>query len=162
SALEQSEINKISLGKRPPGDSKRATFLTPDEYVVERLRDQVDFFVKKTRRLSSQLSLMQLMVYVAGGAGTLLAAYKFGSWVALTTAIVTGIATKLQADQVETSLVQYNQALVNLKNIETWWDSLSGWEKSRSNNIDLLVTQTEKAMEAETAGWVQQMQASLD
>ncbi|HEX2611922.1 MAG TPA: SLATT domain-containing protein, partial [Gemmatimonadales bacterium] len=83
-------------------------------------------------------------------------------WVALTTAVVTALATRLQADQVETSLVQYNQALASLQNIESWWEALSGWEKNRRNNIDLLVEQVERVLESETAGWVQQMQSALD
>jgi hypothetical protein len=39
---------------------------------------------------------------------------------------------------------------------------LTSWEKTRRKNIDLLVDQTEKALERETAGWVQQMQSTLD
>jgi hypothetical protein len=162
SALEQSAVNKGNLDQQPPGDPQRATFIGPDEYVQARLRDQANYFVDKTRRLSKQLTLMQLLIYVVGGLGTFLAAIKMDVWVALSTALVTALTTKLQADQVETSLVQYNQALVSLKNIETWWTGLSSWEKKRRSNIDLLVDQTEKALESETAGWVQQMQSSLD
>jgi hypothetical protein len=162
SALEQSAVNKASLVQQRPGDPQRATFLAPDEYVQARLRDQVNYFVVKTRRLAKQLTLMQLLIYVVGGLGTFLAAINRDVWVALTTALVTALSTKLQADQVETSIVQYNQALVSLKNIETWWTALSSWEKSRRNNIDLLVDQTEKTLESETAGWVQQMQSALD
>ena len=105
---------------------------------------------------------MQILIYTVGGSGTLLAAIKLEIWVALSTAVVTALTTKLQADQVETTLVQYNQALASLKNIEVWWMALSSWEKSRRNNIDLLVDQTEKVLEAETAGWVHQMQSALD
>jgi SMODS and SLOG-associating 2TM effector domain 1/SLOG in TRPM, prokaryote/Protein of unknown function (DUF4231) len=161
-ALEQSEVNKIGLTQQPSGDPKRANFLAPEEYVEERLQDQIKYFTGKTRRLSDQLISMQLLIYIVGGTGTFLAAIKLDVWVALTTAIVTALATKLQADQVETSLVQYNQALVGLKNIITWWDGLSAWEKKRPNNIDVLVDQTEKALESEMAGWVQQMQSALD
>jgi hypothetical protein len=101
-------------------------------------------------------------IYIVGGAGTFLAAIKLDIWVALTTAAVTALTTKLQGDQVEATLVQYNQARAGLKNIEAWWKALSPWEKGRRNNIDLLVDQTEKALESETAGWVQQMQSALD
>ncbi len=162
SALEQSEVNKASLVQQPPGNQTRATFLAPEEYIQARLRDQAGYFVKKTRSLSKQLTSMQLFIYIVGGVGTFLAAIKLDVWVALTTAIVTALTTKLQTDQVETSLVQYNQALVSLKNIETWWKALSRWEKSRRTNIDLLVDQTENTLASETAGWVQQMQSALD
>jgi hypothetical protein len=80
----------------------------------------------------------------------------------MATAIVTAFTTKLQADQTETSLIQYNQTLAALRNIEAWWKALSPWEKTRPANRDLLVDQTEQTMETETAGWVQQMQSALD
>jgi hypothetical protein len=162
SALEQSEVNKASLVEQPPGDPKRATFLSPDEYVQARLGDQMHYFSGKIRRLSRQLTLTQLLIYAVGGGGTFLAAMHRDVWVALTTAVVTALSTKLQADQVETSLVQYNQALVGLKNIEIWWNALSPWEKSRRINVDVLVDETEKVLASETAGWIQQMQSALD
>jgi hypothetical protein len=162
SALAQSEVNKANISQQPAGDPKRATFLSPDEYIEARIHDQVKYFESKVGSLSRRLILMQMLIYVIGGCGTFLAAIKLGLWVALTTAVVTALTTKLQADQVENSLVQYNQALASLRNIESWWRALSGWEKSRRQNIDLLVDQTEKTLESETAGWVQQMTSALD
>lgn len=162
SSLEQSEVNKTSLEMIVTPNPVRETFLTPDQYVAVRLQDQSNFYVNKTRKLASQLSWMQILIYLAGGAGTLLAAIKLDLWVALATAVVTGLITKLQIDQVETTLVQYNQTLSSLRNIETWWTALSRWEKGRRNNIDLLVDQTEKTLQSETAGWVHQMQQELD
>lgn len=162
SALEQSEANKTNLRPVSKGDATWNNFLSPDDYINERLRDQISYFVSKTRKLSRKLILMQLCIYIVGGAGTFLAAIKLDIWVALATAVVTAFATKLQADQTENSLIQYNQALASLRNIECWWKALSRWEKSRRKNIDVLVDQTEKVLETETAGWVQQMQSALD
>jgi len=162
SALEQSEVNKNNLEPRPAGDTKRHDFLAPEDYIRERIRDQVAYFVVKTRQLYRKLTATQLCIYIAGGGGTLLAALHRDVWVALATAVVTALTTKLQADQVENSLVQYNQTLASLRNIECWWKALSRWEKNRRKNIDVLVDQTEKALETETAGWVQQMQSALD
>ena len=80
----------------------------------------------------------------------------------MTTGIATALTTKLEIDQVDNTIVQYNVALTNLRNIESWWAALSPWEKTRQRNIDLLVDQTEKSLEKETSGWVQQMQSELD
>jgi hypothetical protein len=162
SALEQSEVNKTNLVPVVRGKEDRNTFLSPEEYIEARLRDQVKHFIGKTRRLARQLRLLQFSIYMAGAAGTFLAAIRFDVWVALATALVTALTTKLQADQVENSLMQYNQALAGLRNIDAWWTALSRWEKGRRKNIDVLVDQTEKALESEAAGWVQQMQSALD
>jgi SMODS and SLOG-associating 2TM effector domain 1/SLOG in TRPM, prokaryote/Protein of unknown function (DUF4231) len=162
SALEQSEVNKTNLESGPPGDELRQTTLTPNQYVHTRIEDQINYFKVKTRKLATQLTAMQVLILITGGAGTFLAAIHLDVWVALATAVVTALTAKIQTDQAETSLIQYNQALASLKNIEAWWKALSSWEKGRRQNVDLLVDQTEKTLEGETAGWVQQMQSALD
>jgi hypothetical protein len=136
--------------------------LKPEEYVTERLSDQVTYFAAKTRKLARQLTWLQSAIYFAGAAGTFLAAIRHEVWVALATSVVTTITAKLQADQVENRLVTYNQALTSLRNIESWWKALSSWEKNRRHNIDLLVEQTETTLQSETSGWVQKMQSALD
>ncbi len=162
SALEQSEVNKTNIDAKVKSDPARLQFLAPEEYRQTRIEDQVNYFVGKTRKLSKKLRFLQVSVYVAGATGTLLAAINFDVWVALATSIVTALTTKLQADQVENSLMKYNQALTSLRNVDIWWKALSKWEKGRRTNIDLLVDQAEKALEGETAGWIQQMQSALD
>jgi hypothetical protein len=162
SSLEQSEVNKTRLDHPGTPDPNRETNLTPEQYVVARVQDQINYLRSKTRQLNAQLVVLQLAILLAGGAGTFLAAIKLNVWVALATAFAIALTSKLEADQIESSLVQYNQTLATLQNIEGWWKALTLWEKGRRINIDLLVDQTEKAMEAETAGWVQQMQSALE
>jgi len=82
-------------------------------------------------------------------------------WVALTTALVAAFTTYLQYRQVEGTLIQYNQAATNLVNVQTWWLALSGEEQAKQENVELLVDHTEKILESELTGWVQQMQDAL-
>ena len=162
SGLSQSEVNKTSILHYAKDLPQRLTFLSPEEYLEERIADQINHFTKKTKSLYKRLKRFQLCIYLVGGAGTFLAAFHYDVWVALTTAMATAVTTKLETDQVENTVVQYNQALSNLQNISLWWKALSQWEKSRRRNIDLLVDQTEKTLEGELAGWVQHMQSALD
>ena len=163
-SLEQSEANKTSLAPASKPNLLPEAFLSPDQYVGSRLHDQMDFLVKKTAKLSTQLRTLLTYTYLAGGTATFIAAVapNYSVWVALPTAVAAALTTKLQAEQVENSLTQYNQTLASLRNIEIWWKALTPWEKSRQTNIDLLVDETEKTLEAETAGWVQKMQTTLD
>ena len=161
-SLAQSEVNRSSLPHRNIVDPKRLKTLTPDAYLRDRVEDQISYFVNKTGALYRRLKQLQLWILIVGGLGTFLAAINLEVWVALTTALATAFTNKLEIDQVENSLVQYNMALTNLRNVQTWWKGLTPWEKTRRKNIDLLVDQTEKALERETAGWVQQMQSTLD
>ncbi len=161
-SLAQSEVNRSSLPHRIIVDPARLKNLSPEAYLHDRVEDQISYFVSKTGTLYRQLKQLQLWILIVGGLGTFLAAIKFEVWVALTTALATAFTNKLEIDQVENSLVQYNIALTNLRNIQCWWKGLTPWEKTRQKNIDVLVDQTEKALEHETAGWVQQMQSTLD
>ena len=57
---------------------------------------------------------------------------------------------------------EYNVALMGIRNTESWWSSLSQWERTRPRNINLLVEQTEMVLAGEMAGWVQQLESVLD
>ncbi|WP_353063813.1 DUF4231 domain-containing protein [Tunturibacter psychrotolerans] len=160
--LAQSEVNRSCIDPRAIAKETGRTFITPEEYLNERVRDQIKYFENKTATLYSQLKRLHLYILLAGGLGTFLAAIKLDVWVALTVALATAFTTKLEMFQVENSLIQYNIALTSLRNIASWWKALSPWEKGRRTNIDLLVEQTEKTSESETTGWVQQMQSTLD
>jgi hypothetical protein len=162
SALVQSEVNRTNIPSVAKNDPTRLTFLSPDDYMRDRIDDQTRYFVAKTDSLYKRLKRTQVAIYVAGGVGTALAAFHGDVWVALTTAIAALLTTRLETDQVENSLVQYNQTLTGLRNIASWWKALSQWEKGRRRNIDLLVEQTEKTLAGELSGWVQQMQTALD
>jgi hypothetical protein len=162
SALVQSEVNQTSVPSAVDTDPRHLTFLSPDDYLNDRIDDQISYFVAKTASLSTQLKKIQVWIYIAGGAGTALAAFHGDVWVALTTAVAATLTTRLETDQVGYSLIQYNQALTGLRNIASWWKALSQWEKGRRRNIDLLVEQTETTLEGELAGWAQQMQSALD
>jgi hypothetical protein len=162
SNLLQSEVNKSSIPHRPETDASALSFIRTEEYLRDRIEDQANYFVNKTAKLYRRLKWLQFWILLAGGAGTFLAAMNLDVWVALTTALATACTAKLEIDQVENSIVQYNTALTNLRNIESWWKALSPWEKTRRKNIDLLVDQTEVTLSRETAGWMQQMQSELD
>lgn len=181
--LVQTEVNRSSLPELHPkaaSDGKtqsdaaitapatgtrqkeRLQYLTSSQYLIERIDDQIRYFEKKTRTLYRQLKLLNSLILIIGGLGTFLAAMNKEVWVALTTAFATAFANKLEIDQTENSLVQYNMALTSLQNIESWWKGLSPWEMTRQTNVDLLVDQAETTLARETAGWVQQMQSTLD
>jgi SMODS and SLOG-associating 2TM effector domain 1/Protein of unknown function (DUF4231)/SLOG in TRPM, prokaryote len=162
SNLMQSEVNRTNLPKRVVTSPDRMRFLTPDEYIQERVQDQISYLVPKTQRLERQLKKLQIWILGAGALGTLLAAIRLDVWVAVTTAFAAALTNKLELEQVENSLVQYNIAIMNIQNIRSWWMGLSPWEKTRQKNIDLLVDQTETVLDHELSGWVQKVQSALD
>lgn len=170
SKLMQTEVNTSSMpayhGPIPPkygaaeGDDG-VSYLTPERYLKYRLKDQLAYYRGKTVRLEKQLKQLQWIIYLAGGAGTFLAAIGFELWIALTTALGTAFITYMEYQKVEEKLMRYNQTATDLDNIERWWVALSAEEQAYPENLDKLVGQTETSIHSEHAAWVQDMQDAM-
>jgi hypothetical protein len=169
----RTEVNSTSLipydkGKGfPPymyaaeGGDDGFSMLAPDRYVEVRLGDQLNYFRRKTVKLEKRLKVIQWTIFVLGGLGTLLAAIQLQVWIALTTAIGAALATFLSYQQTENTLMKYNQAATDLDNVKSWWTALPAEEQARPETVTTLVDHTEKVLESELDGWVQQMQNAL-
>jgi len=132
--------------------------LEPNDYIEYRLENQYSFYLGKTEKLERKLKRLYYLIYIIGGFGTLLAAKGLELWVALTTTVAGTLTTYLHYQQVENTLMSYNQAATNLSNIKLWWVALSDEKKKKGNNIRNLVRKTETALQNELSGWVQQME----
>ncbi len=168
--LMQTEVNLSALrpytGKLPPLYSTADKDdglgnLTPDQYLMFRVEEQYRYYSKKTNMLEKKLHKLQWVVYIIGGVGTLLAALGLELWIALTGALVAAVTTYLEYQQIENALLKYNQAASELDNIRCWWLALSAKEQERQENIDVLVRQTERTLQSEFSGWMQDMQDAL-
>lgn len=160
--LMETEVNTGSLqygGSGPPsGTDDGFSFLSGERYIEVRLVDQMVWYQKQTAKLERQRFEFQIMIYVVGGGGSLLAAFGAQLWVALTTAAVTALTAWVTDFRLDVNLVKYNQTAAELSNLKYWWSTLSAQEKTILANRQNLVDSTEKTLEAEQSGWVQQMQ----
>jgi len=169
--LMETEVNVSALrpyeGPIPPemygaaADDDGFNFLAPDRYITIRISDQLNYYEKRTNQLEKKLKWCQWAILIFGGVGTLLAAIGLELWIALTTALAVAFTTFLEYQQVENTLVKYNQAATGLANVQGWWMALSAEEQADQRNVDKLVEYTEKTIEGELTGWVQQMQDVL-
>lgn len=133
--------------------------LTPENYLVWRVEDQFKWYRKRTRKLDIQLHGYQWGVYILGGVGSFLVALGQDTSVAVTTALAAAFSSFLELKRVETTLIAYNQAADDLYDISTWWHGLSDQEKSEK--FELLVISTERTIQSENVGWVQEMNDAL-
>ncbi len=170
SKLMQTEVNTSAMlpydGPIPPkygaadGDDG-LSYLTPEQFLKLRLKDQLTYYRNKTGKLEKELKRYQWLIYLAGAVGTFLAAIGFELWIALTTALVTAFTTFLEYQKTEEKLMRYNQTATDLANIERWWVALSPEEQADPGNINKLVGQTETSIHQEHAAWVQDMQDAM-
>jgi hypothetical protein len=79
----------------------------------------------------------------------------------MTTSLVGAFTTYLGYQQIENTLMKYNQAATDLANIRAWWSALPEEEKEDSRNYSILVENTEKVLESELVGWVHRMEDAL-
>jgi hypothetical protein len=147
-------------GAHPEDDG--LTLLTPERYLPLRLEDQYNFYKSRTIKLERKLQRLQWLIYLIGGAGTLLVALGLELWIALTTALVTAFTTYLEYQQVENTLMRYNKTATDLNRIMVWWEALSVEEQADPKNVSRLVGRTEAAIYSEHAAWVHEMQDVID
>lgn len=169
--LMRTEANESALqsyhGPVPPArytaaDDDGLRPLSPEEYVRIRINSQVGFYSAGANRLEKQLRPRQWLILIFGALGSLLAALggAFQFWVPLSVALVSALTAYLEYQQVEQTIIKYNQAMIRLVNLTDWWVALSTREKADPLNIVRLVESAEQAMQSEHLGWVQQMQSS--
>jgi hypothetical protein len=166
----QSEVKESALlpysGPIPPvvygaaGKDDGFSPLSPDEYINIIVNDQINFYRSRTNQKEGQLVFYQVLIWVFGGLGTLLAAFGEPIWLPLTTAFVTAFTAWLDYQKVQETLIKYNHAETRLSNILFWWKSL-GTDASLPENIIRLIDQVEDTLEGEVKGWVQHMHESV-
>jgi hypothetical protein len=67
----------------------------------------------------------------------------------------------MEYQQVENTMMIYNQAAASLTNIQAWWTALPHEKRKDPETIKQLVDNTEKVFQNELKGWVQQMEDAL-
>lgn len=82
-------------------------------------------------------------------------------WVALTSTFVSVLTIYLHNNQVENTLLKYNQALNRLTNIKVRWSSVPENERNDGKNRDKLVTSTEQILMTEHQSWFRNMKQAL-
>jgi hypothetical protein len=153
----QEEQNKQSK------EDKNALYspLTAQQYIDERLMNQLNWYRKKTLDLDKKWQLWQWWIYLLGGVGTFLAAMKLDVWIAVTNAIAASILSFLEFRRLDSTLIGYNQTATNLENILWWWYALTDKDRREPKNIEKLVESSEWVIRSETTGWVQEMKDAM-
>ncbi len=143
------------------GEDDGFSDLDAEQYIKIRIGDQLNYYRKRTLRLERQFRQLQIVIFVATGTGTLLAAFGAEAWVPIAVAFSAAIAALLEAKQTESTLIKYNQAETDLANLKAWWDGLPDAKKN-AESFDTLVKLTEQIIETEISGWSRRMQNALE
>ena len=170
-SLMLTDVNLAAIETAGPADDPVATMdrdkddgtrpLGAAEYIRFRLDDQVAFYRKGVRRHERRVQSLRWLMLVFGAVGSVLAVAGLQLWVAVTVALVGVFTTYLEAMQLEATIMLYNQAATTLEGIRAWWTALPPDQQVLRRNFDRLVERSERVMQAEHGGWVQQMQDAM-
>jgi hypothetical protein len=167
----QTEVSRMALRDPPPGDATHPALaegddgvsdMGPADYVRYRVDDQIDYYAHQVEVRGRLLRWLLSLIFIAGGVGTLLAALNVDVWIAMTTAVVGAVTTFLGYEQVESLLVSYNQAMNGLVSVKGWWVALPPHDRESKATKERLVHQTERILQKEQGGWVEDMTEALD
>jgi tetratricopeptide (TPR) repeat protein len=134
--------------------------LRPDQYFQVRLEDQFNWHANKVRKLGQQRTWLQALIFIFGGLGTLLAAFGFNVWIALTAGLAAALTAWLELRQQGRVIKNYNRVLLELKIIRDHWLTL---EPADRNNDEFfrLVINTEKVLWSEHSKFISDMRQAV-
>jgi len=166
--LMETEVNqaaiKVHNGPLPPyseskEDDDGFSDLGPEQYLCVRLEDQLKRYHRKTREFERRIKRTHWAILFIGGLGTFLAAIGYEAWVAVTIAWASALASYLEFNQAERTLISYNRAAAGIEAVQIWWHAQPAAQ--RQANYGKLVENTERVLHTELAGWVQEMMESI-
>jgi hypothetical protein len=170
--LMKTEVNQFGLqsykGKLPPPNYLASklddgfSFLTPSQYIKYRLENQVAWYKKRTHQLDRRIRRLHYQIILFGAIGTLLAAFEYEIWIAVTTAIVGAITSYIEYNQYEKTLTSYNMAATDLQSIRIWWRALPEEDKYSQEIYEKLVRHAEGVMQDESQRWIHTIQDALE
>jgi len=135
--------------------------LRPERYLRIRVDDQLSYFHGRVRTLNKRRNVLQFLAVASGAAGAILAAAHLEVWIGLTGGASAAALAYLGYLQVDNTIVTYNQATFRLGALQRWWLALDP-EQRTGDALERLVTGCETALATEHAGWVQQMNDTLE
>jgi hypothetical protein len=134
--------------------------LNPGLYLRTRLEDQIGYYERRARRLSRWRNALYLLAFLAGAAGTILAAAHREVWVSVTASMSAAALAYLGYLQFDGTIVGYNQTVAKLSGLVREWRALRPSQRS-AKAFERLVTQSEQALATEVAGWVKHQADAL-
>lgn len=160
-------LKPYTAGRLPPlyaaaADDDGFSELTAERYIELRLRDQLDYYRRRSGRLVKQYKRLQWAVVGLGGVGTLFAAVGLEIWVPVAISLAGALGTYLQLRNVESTLTAYNRSAMELENVLTWWQAVPTEEKADPALREQLVGKTEAVLQTENVDWQLEMQEAME
>ena len=133
--------------------------MTPDEYITERVDDQIGWYDQKSQRAQSWFKRLRGLEIIAAGAIPLFAGFGGGStWsvivVGVLGAIVAVLASLLSLNQFQENWIEYRTTCESLKH-EKYLFLTKAEPYNEDDPFDLFVQRIESLISKENSAWSQ-------
>lgn len=151
---------RFSPGK--PGSDSGFHDLSGDEYFKFRLENELNWHIKKVNVKQRERTQLQLLIYISGGTGALLAAIggTWAIWVALTASFTSAFLGWQQLKNLELVVKNYSKVIMELGIISDHWKNLEAEERTQSE-VNRMVRATEEVLWSRNVEYIKAMQEAL-
>ena len=125
----------------------------PSLYVQLRLRWMIEFYQKRLPGYARYNRLLFFMSIVSVSLSSVLAFFGFTRWVIVGTTLSSASSSWSEFLNVQQSIQRYSDTIMALKNLESWWNSLTQIERAAIPNIEHLIHTTEDIIKSECEAW---------
>ncbi|NWF64075.1 MAG: SLATT domain-containing protein [Chloroflexi bacterium] len=151
---------RFSPGK--PGNDNGFSNLSGDEYFKYRLENELNWHIKKVNVKQRERTRLQLLVYISGAIGALLAATggNWAVWVALTASLTSAFLGWQQLKNLELVVKNYSKVIMELSIISDHWKNLEAEERTQTE-VNRMVRATEDVLWSRNVEYIKAMQEAL-
>mmetsp|Transcript_26964 Transcript_26964/g.65555 ORF Transcript_26964/g.65555 Transcript_26964/m.65555 type:complete len:789 (-) Transcript_26964:229-2595(-) len=134
----------------------------PESYISIRLLPAKDFYQKRIPERARWRSQMQLLVLTTSSVIAVLTFFNLPTYVAIISAAGAAITSWQEFTDTGRKIERYTNAVRSIKNVHSWWFSLSEVEKASAENITSLIMTGEAIIANEYRAWKSTAAAKKD
>lgn len=125
----------------------------PEEYIEWRLIPMQEFYQARVPMYEKRRYMLQVTVFLCTGVSAALSYADRAPLVAFITSFATAITSWTAFSDYSKKMERYTSAIQALKNIRTWWASLTEVERASTVNVTRLITDCEAVIAGERTAW---------
>ena len=141
-----------------PQDNKPvpAANLTVDQYLTERVNDQINWYEKRASEHQARADLCRTWTAILGGIGALLAlgtaAASISAWAAVVATVTAAITAHMKNQQYQMLTTTYRATAMRLKLLASEWSGSGKTDRDKAER-NLFIQSCEDTMAAENGAW---------
>jgi len=148
--------NRLGMVQPDPASWKTDDFhspVKPDDYVVLRLIPAKEFYEARIPSYALEERLMKLVQFSLTIVASVLSYLAMSQTVVTVTALAGGVTAWAEFSDRKSKIERYTGAIVQIRRLLIWWNTLSDVEKAGMNNISTLIDNGEAIISDERVAW---------